>query len=344
MTTSQRQTDPPGGRAALRRRPTLKTIATETGLSLSTVSLALRDGSNLRKETREKVQQAAEALGYVPDAAGVRLRTGRANAVGLILDGREDSLGFSRNLIRGAQRVVRNHGMSLNVYPEFDRSETLAALDHLVRTRQVDGLILTHTEPQDPRVKKLLEADFPFVTHGRTELFTPHPFHDFDTDQFFESCFDSLERVGARDVLAVLADNKTFNHLKARRAFAANLARSGMSGAIRDDPVDSRDHVEDMRILGQQIAAAPHRADAIICDSELVALSIASGLAGSGLRIGVDIHMAAKQTSTLLPALFPGVICLRENVQASGEELSRLLFARLNGEDISQLQSLAAPI
>ena len=62
-------------RAPGSQRVTLRTIAEMTGLSLSTVSLSLRGGTTLKQETRDKVAEAAKALGYVPDRAGVRLRT-----------------------------------------------------------------------------------------------------------------------------------------------------------------------------------------------------------------------------------------------------------------------------
>lgn len=325
------------------KRPTLKTIANATGLSLSTVSLALRGGANLKKETLEKVTTAARELGYIPDTAGVRLRTGRSNAIGLILDGREDSVGFSRMLIQGANKIVRQKGMALNVFPQFERSDTLKMIDQVVRNGLVDGLILTHTEPQDIRVKMLLEAEFPFVTHGRTELFTAHPYHDFDTDRFFANCIAHLEQVGATRVLAVLSNNRTFNHYKAHEAFQKQIANSPLEGSIHEDQIGEQDHIAALRALGLDLAARQDF-DALICDSELVAISISSGLREAGVRIGETMHVASKQTSTLLSALFPEVFCQREDVLAAGEELARLLYARIENTAAETLQTLSQPL
>ncbi|RYG95011.1 MAG: LacI family transcriptional regulator, partial [Alphaproteobacteria bacterium] len=68
------------------KRATLKTISEITGLSLSTVSLSLRGGASLKEETRRKVAEAAALVGYIPDRAGVRLRTGKTNVIALVLD------------------------------------------------------------------------------------------------------------------------------------------------------------------------------------------------------------------------------------------------------------------
>ena len=89
------------------QRVTLRTIAEVTGLSLSTVSLSLRGGTTLKQETRDKVAEAAKALGYIPDRAGVRLRTGKTNVIALVLDGAEDSIDFARQMIQGIGHAIK---------------------------------------------------------------------------------------------------------------------------------------------------------------------------------------------------------------------------------------------
>jgi LacI family transcriptional regulator len=88
------------------RRPTLKTIAQLTGLGITTVSRALKDGPELSLETRTRVRQVAEQLGYRPHRAGVRLRTGRTYVIGLILDQNNTVAEFERRIILGVSRVL----------------------------------------------------------------------------------------------------------------------------------------------------------------------------------------------------------------------------------------------
>lgn len=311
---------------------------------MSTVSLALRGGKKLKAETTEKVQEAAERLGYVPDKASVLLRTGRADTIGIILDGRDDSVGFSRNMIRGINDSVGERGVTLNVYPEFDRDASERTIRMLAESGFVDGLILTHTEPQDRRVKMLLEMNFPFVTHGRTELFTPHAYHDFNSERFVEIGLRALADAGAKNVLAVLSDNKTFNHLNIWRAFENNLERFGLTGDVHKDRPNPERHIAEIRELGIQLAESGMSYDGILCDSELVGISLATGLRDAGIVVGDQLHMVSKQTSTLLTALYPNVMGLQEQVYDAGRELSRLLFDRIAGEEVEGLQTLAEPI
>ena len=68
-----------------RERPTLKTIAFMTGLGVTTVSRALKDAPDIGAETKERVRMVARQLGYQPNRAGVRLRTGKTNVIALVL-------------------------------------------------------------------------------------------------------------------------------------------------------------------------------------------------------------------------------------------------------------------
>ncbi|MCC5976025.1 MAG: substrate-binding domain-containing protein [Rubellimicrobium sp.] len=329
-------------------RPTLKTLSEMTGLSMSTVSLALRGGANLRAETRDRILEAARRVGYEPDRAGVRLRTGRTGTLGLILDGSEASLGFSRRLIAGIHSGIRGHDYMLNVLPQFDRADSEQTLQRIVQGRLADGVILTHTEPMDRRVQYLNEAGIPFVTHGRTEFYTGHAYHDFDIACFVRSGLARLVELGARHVAAVIVDNPTTCSHIMRQTFQAVAAELGIRAEVIVDqmPDDGPGvgHVAGLRDLGRQLAMRPDRPDGILSDNELATLALTTGLRDSGIVPGRDIHIISKQTSDLLRTLYPEVDTLEERVEESGRELARLLLARIGGKPAEELQTLARPV
>ena len=55
---------------------------------------------------------------------------------------------------------------------------------YVVETGSADGIIISRTEPDDKRVRYMIERGFPFATHGRTNMGMAHPFHDFDNYAF----------------------------------------------------------------------------------------------------------------------------------------------------------------
>lgn len=330
------------GRASGGQRVTLRTIAEMTGLSLSTVSLSLRGGTTLKQETRDKVAEAARALGYVPDRAGVRLRTGKTNVVALVLDGAEDSIDFARQMIQGIGQAIKGTRYHLTVIPEFERHLSADTIRYVLDHRTADGVIITHTSPRDKRVQMMIDANFPFVSHGRTEFYTPHAYHDFHSEVFAQLAVERLAAKGCKHVLLVIGDDSTTNYHNIITAYHRATARAGMETSVLEGS-QARTPGE-MRALGLKLAGDAGRPDGIICDSEMRTIALVGGLQEGGLRLGADIQLIYKQTSDILPTLFPALDSVREDVFAAGIELTRLLLRRIEGEPADVLQTLAEPV
>ncbi|MEO8684518.1 MAG: LacI family transcriptional regulator [Devosia sp.] len=324
------------------QRATLRTISELTGLSQSTVSLSLRGGTALKEETRRKVEEAARSVGYVPDRAGVRLRTGKTNVVALILDGGDDSIDFARQMIQGIGHAIKGSRYHLTVIPEFVRTQSVDTVRYVLDNRTADGVIITHTAPRDRRVQLLMDAGFPFVSHGRTEFFTPHAYHDFHSEVFASMAAERLAAKGCKHLLLLVGDDSTTNHHNIVTAFHHATARLGIDGTVMDSAM-ARGRPDEIRRLGQDIARQADRPDGIICDSEMRAIALIGGLQDGGLKLGQGIELIFKQTSDILPTLFPNLDSIVEDVFTAGEELTRLLLRRINGEAPETLQTLFEP-
>jgi len=325
------------------QRPTLKTIAELTGLSLSTVSLSLRDGNRLKKSTNEKVAKAAAQVGYIPNRAGVRLRTGRTNVLALVLSTDENSFDFTRSLIHGIGAELRKTGFHLNVIPEFDPADPTLSVRYIMENRAADGVILTHTSARDPRVQVLMDADYPFVTHGRTEFYSQHAYHDFPGEQFVEFSVDRLVSKQRKNLLMVAQDNGTTYHSIAINSFHRALTKANSRGDVLSD-AQKLSTTQGVRALAHQLAKADNRYDGIICNNELNALALIGGLQDKGLVLGSDFDLVCRQTSEILPLLYPDLDTVAEDLQKTGGELARLLLARIEGENVESLQTMHKPI
>jgi len=328
------------GAGAGSQRATLRTISELTGLSQSTVSLSLRGGTALKEETRRKVAEAALAVGYVPDRAGVRLRTGKTNVIALVLDGGDDSIDFARQMIQGIGQAIKGSRYHLTVIPEFVRTQSVDTVRYVLDNRTADGVIITHTGPRDRRVQLLMDANFPFVSHGRTEFFTQHAYHDFHSEAFATLAAERLAAKGCKHLMMLVGDDSTTNHHNIVTAFRHAVAKLGIAGTVTDSVGGRPDEI---RRLGQDIARQEGRPDGIICDSEMRAIALIGGLQDGGLQLGHGMEMIFKQTSDILPTLFPTLDSIAEDVFTAGEELTRLLLRRINGEAPETLQTLCEP-
>ena len=325
------------------KRATLKTISELTGLSLSTVSLSLRGGESLKEETRRKVAEAAALVGYVPDRAGVRLRTGKTNVITLVLDGADDSIDFARNLIQGIGHAIKGTRYHLTVTPEFERTASVESIRYILENRTADGVIITHTSAHDRRVQLLMENNFPFVSHGRTEFFTQHPYHDFHSEQFAALAVERLVAKGCSNLVLIIGDDSTNNYHNIVTAFERAALRMHVTTRVLNHQTAQPTSAE-MRAFGSNLASSEDRPDGIICDSEIRAISMISGFQDQGFMLGRDVQIICKQTSDILPIVFPTVDTIEEDVYAAGLELTRLLLRRIDGEPAENLQTLSEPV
>ncbi len=325
------------------RPPTLKTIAELTGLSLSTVSLSLRDGRRLKQETRDRVAAAAAQVGYVPNRAGVRLRTGQTNVLALVLAPEQKTIDYTRRLIEGIGAYIVNTKFHLNVIPEFEQDNATSAVRYIMENRTADGIILTHTRTHDPRIKLMLETDFPFVTHGRTEFPDPHPFVDFRAERGAEMVVHRLVEQGRKRLLLVVMDNQTTDFLKIVEGFKGACHDLGIEATIMKDPKHLASP-KAARAFGNAMAASGVLYDGIFCNNELTALAILGGLSASGLTMGDDFDMICKQTTSILPSLQPDMDTVAEDLFSTGQDLARVLIEAVQGAPVDQLQQLKEPI
>jgi len=331
------------GPAATRHsRPTLKTISEITGLGVTTVSRALKDGPELSAETRARVQSVAADLGYRPNRAGVRLRTGRTYVIGLILDQSVTIAEFERRIILGISSVLADTNYHLVVMPLLHGADVIEPVRYFVETAAADGLIFTHTQPQDERVRYLVDRQFPFVCHGRTELGVEHAFYDFDNERFIVQAVERLMARGRRRLALVPPpDSLTCaHHMFAGFSNATSdprIAPSVMTGVHLDsDPVEIRE-------AGRALALGPDAPDGIICANETRAVALVAGLQDAGLVVGRDIDVIAKDTSDLLDHVTPAIDSFYEDMIFAGKEVARLLLRQIAGAPVIELQTIAAP-
>ncbi|MCF1503905.1 MULTISPECIES: LacI family transcriptional regulator [Afifella] len=323
-------------------RPTLRTLAELTGLGVTTVSRALKDAPELSVETKARVRALAEEIGYRPDRAGIRLRTGKTLVIALVLDQSDAIAEFARRMIFGISEILRDTPYHLVVFPQVMGSDPMEPITYIAETAAADGVIFTHTRPQDPRVKLLLERGMPFVTHGRTRLGHPHPFHDFDNETFARLAVEHLVARG-RKRLALVTPRPEFTYaefmLKGFREAAdrARVQHDLMPGL----DLDSRSQA--FRKAAMRLGEAENPFDGFICASETRSVALMAGLNDAGRVVGRDVDVVAKETSDLLDNVWPPIDSFCEDLVLAGKELASFLLARMRGAPVDTLTSLATP-
>jgi len=323
-------------------KPTLRTVAKETGFAVATVSRALSGDERIAAKTRATVAEAADRLGYVPDRAARRLRTGRTQVISLLLNTEHEFLGFTHEFLSGITEALRGTGYSVTVVPDDVGADRLAPVQNILRNQLADGLLFTRTEAFDPRARLLLEAGFPFVSHGRTEFTTPHPWVDYDNESFARRAVETLVAKGRKRISMIMPDR--------RFTFAQHL-HYGFISAVRDAGVDY-DIVEGVTLdspaaeISAALVAARQDAnppDGYVCVGEATALMTLAALADTGATYGVDVDLVAKRASPIFDNIRPRIDTVYEDLRATGRAMAEQLLRRMAGEPPEKLQVLFCP-
>ncbi len=323
-------------------RPTLKTIAALSGLAVPTVSRALNNASDISAETKRLVQRIANEIGYVPDRAGRRLRTGKTNVISLVLSTEHDVMNYTARMISSIASAFRNTPYHLIVTPYFPNEDPLRPIRYITETRSADGLILNQTLPEDPRVAHLLEVGFPFVTHGRTIWKQQHPYFDFENGEFGRICVRRLAEQGRKHILLVAPPFNQNYSIEMCEGVLGEAAKLGLDVQIL--PEVTSDHSPEivMETLSAKLMAEP-QIDGIIAPSASCAMSVVSAGDTLGLVIGTDYDLVAKEGLPFLNRFRKEIIVISEDVSSAGGFMARALMHRIDHPDEPVRQYLDIP-
>jgi LacI family transcriptional regulator len=324
-------------------RPTLKTIAYLTGLGITTVSRALKDGPEIGEATKQRVRLIAQQVGYRPNRAGVRLRTGKTNVISLILDTADEGYGFVSSLVYGISKVLASTPYHLVVTP-YSPSDPMEPVRYIVETRSADGVIISRTQADDPRVRYLQEHNFPFSTHGRTMIEKAHAYCDYDNAACARAAVRELVKRGRRRIGLLGPPSALLYAQHTHQGFREAIAEAGphvssfdMSAIHTDLPM------QELRRHGEALGRAADRPDGFVVSSPLAAMAFISGLEEAGLNFN-DFDVVSKEANMSLKWFRKEIITISEDFHGAGCFLAKSVIEVIDGADPSKLQYLAQPI
>ena len=328
--------------AASAARPTLKTIAYMTGLGITTVSRALHDAPDIGHATKERVRLVAKQIGYRPNRAGVRLRTGKTNVISLILSVETEGLGLSSHLVYGVSEFLLGSPYHLIVTPYDLRRDPLDPVRYIVETASADGVIFSRTEPEDARVRYLHEHGFPFATHGRTEMGIEHPFFDFDNGRYGEIAAERLVSLGRRRLALVPPPTQLTYSRHMTAGFQRAVERHGLDEVpIRS--VDTDSSYEAIRDAVARVVASSRRPDGFVCGSATAAIATVTAAESQGLVIGRDFDVAVKELFDLMRKFREPIVVVHEDFRRAGMGLAEAVLSTIGGAPASRAADARRP-
>jgi LacI family transcriptional regulator len=314
------------------QQSTLKKLSEVLGISISTVSRALKDHPDISENTKNKVKELATALEYEPNNYAVQLRTRQSNLLGILVPSIDNF--FYDSFIAAVEEDARAHGYSVMIMQSRDKLQLETSNLHLFRKNMVMGLFASvsiETEDMAP-YRKLEEVDIPVVFFDRVS----------EEDRFHKVCLADAE--AARMAAEAIIEKKKkkvlalFGHphlsiTKIRCAsFKETFEKQSPGTKLM---IEYPENIAESKRVALEALKGPDKPDVIFCMGDLILIGVMYAVHKLKLKVPKDIGIIGISNG-LIPTMYDPKITY---VETSGFKLGKLAFSQM----LSRLRNNSQP-
>lgn len=313
----------------------IKDVAAIAGVSITTVSRALRNPGRVSKATRERVLAAVNEAGYTPNKLGVSLRTAKSGNIVAIIPDVGDSFNFG--VIRAIEKAANKHGYSVLLGDTHGSQERERAYADMVRSRHADGVILFSQhlpfdidphQPVAPQLPPLVNSCEPVAEPGI-------PTVTIDNVAAAREAVNHLIGYGHRNISVITGDMESPSSQDRLQGFRQAMQEAGL--AVTERQVMHGEYtVESGQENTNQLLLRRDRPSAIFCFSDEIALGCYSSLQEHGFRVPVDMSVMGFDDIRYARHFSPPLTTVAQPVEAIGTYCVDLLLKVMNGEELEK--------
>ena len=270
----------------------LKDIAAHAGVSVMTVSKALRDEPDISEATKSRIKEMARASGYVPNNSARSLRTRKTHQLGLVISSLSNPV-YTRTFM-AIEEQAHEHGYEIILAQTLNNPEREELCIRRLLARQVDGLFIRPVYRPDPTsaiYDELKHHQTPTVILGHCALFCSE-FPNVETDDLAgaETATNHLIELGHRRIACFTGP--IFAPWAQERYEGYRRALQNARMEVNEDLVfRAGNTIEEGAAAALQMINEVTDATAILAANDLVAIGAAGTLLDQGVNIPGDISV-----------------------------------------------------
>lgn len=296
----------------------------------------LNQEAYVKEETRTKVEEVIQELGYVASLSARRLASGQSFTIGLIVY--NASWHYLHNVHKGVMETAQAKGYNVLLHPcDITIPQEIQKVLNLVYQRQVDGLIFT--PPADNAsllIEELRNLDVPFIRLSPTDRESPMPYVA-TTDQ--QGAFDMTK------YLIGLGHQRIGFIFGPKEQRAPHDRFSGYRQAIREANIEFEeklivygdDHFDSGVQAAASLLAVNPRPSAIFCNNDEMAAGAISAVFESGMCVPEDVAVAGFDNTPLAEQIYPPLTTIDQPIFQMAEAATKHLLKIINGDEAGSL-------
>ncbi|MBL0739684.1 LacI family DNA-binding transcriptional regulator [Chryseolinea lacunae] len=319
---------------------TIKKIASELKLAVSTVSKALAGSHEISPETRQRVVEYARSVDYIPNAYASSLRKRTTGNIGVVLPEVADS--FFSDAINGIESVARQKGYHVIIYLTHDDQQKEQAILNDFRSGRVDGVLMSvslgdgsHTHIEEMAAQKPLV----FFDRAWQDVTAARVLTD-DVESGYNATHHLLEK-GCRRI-GFLSVHKNLNIIQQRlQGYKNALADHGRP--VRDEDIIDCTHPDTNYDTLKTLLTNPNPPDGLVCSVESLTLLAYRVCHALNLAIPNAVRVVGFSNLGIAALLNPPLTTITQPAFAMGQAAATLLFNALERRtkaDVPELKIL----
>jgi LacI family transcriptional regulator len=313
---------------------TIRDVAQHAGVSIATVSRALREPGVVSPGTRERVQRAVAELAFVPSQLGRQLAERRYAANGIVFP--DLSGPYYAEVVLGYEEVTAELGRSVLILSTHGRAGA-ADLVHRLAGR-CDGLVVFGRTVADDVLEQLAERGTPLVLLARTPLPGADRADTVNAENADAAVAlaDHLADAGARTVTFV--GDPGLSPDLAERLDGLRRGASGRGLDVTDHDPGGMDEAAGAAVAAELVGRPGGLPDALVCANDELALGLLTALRESGVRAPEDVLVTG--WDDVMAARYAGLTTVRQPMRDLGATAARLLDERITGARTSPVHEV----
>ncbi|GHI00710.1 LacI family DNA-binding transcriptional regulator [Neobacillus kokaensis] len=314
---------------------TIKDVARLANVAPSTVSRVIADSPRISEETKQKVKDAMEQLGYHPNLNARNLASKSTQTIGLVMPSSKD-VGFQNpffpTVLQGISEGAQEKNYALHMTTGKSEKEILEAVIHMVQGRRVDGVVLLTSRVEDQVVSYLRTRKFPFVLIGKPYKDIEEITHvDNDNVRAMKEATDYLIQLGHQQIAFIGGTKELIVTVDRQDGYEKALQEA-------DIPVKGEYivHEEFLREGGQEavreLMALKKPPTALVVADDFMALGVLNTLDELGIRVPDDISIVSFNNVLLAEMAKPPLTSVDINIFELGYQASKNLIQLVENE------------
>ena len=320
---------------------TIRDVARLAGVAPSTVSMALANHPEIAAGPRQAVRDAAAKLHYTPNHSARSLRGTLRRALGVVIphsSAHVFSHPYFMDILGGITDVANAHDFVVVLSTSFAEEEE-GAYVKVLRSQQVDGIILASAALMDRHVMELAVSGYPFVFLGRYPLSPDITSVGVDDLAGAEAITGHLLAHGYR---AVAHLSGPLHHLSAadrRDGYCRALARAGIP--CRDAYLIEGDYSEQSGAeAAERLLTLPELPGAVFAANDEMAFGALEVFRDRGIRVPDDVALAGFDDLAIARVMTPALTTVHQPIRRLGAVAAERLLALIHGHRVDERQTI----